>query len=668
MIIEIGHFTLALALFITLVEAPILFASARGRAIHAAGDIVEFARRASLLVAALVSISFLSLLHSFAVSDFSVYTVFENSHSAKPLIYKITGAWGNHEGSILLWLFILTLYSGALAYGSRQLPRDLAVLTLGVQALVIAAFISFILFTSNPFARLNPAAPDGQGLNPLLQDIGLAIHPPFLYLGYVGFSVPFSFAVAALIRGRADTIWAALARPWALASWTFLTIGITLGSWWAYYELGWGGWWAWDPVENASFMPWLAGTALIHSLRVVEKRDAFKGWAVLLAISTFSLSLVGTFLVRSGIITSVHAFATDPTRGVFILMILGAVVGGSLTLYALRADRLVPTGAFAAVSRESFLVANNALLVASCATVFLGTFYPLFVDIISGERLSVGAPYFNAVFSPIALLTLGLAAIGGLAPWRQAKPETLRRRLRPAAAAAGAALLIVLLLADRARLIGAVSIGIAAWLAASAVTDILGRITGGRGAKALTMRRVANASRSAWGASLAHLGLAVFAIGATSLSLWKREEIVRMQPGEIASIAGYSVTLDAVDRLRGPNYESERAIFSAQKHGDEFELAGERRFYPIRGMQTTEAAIAPQVNGDLYITFGENASGTGWPVRLHFNPLVNFLWIGAGLSALGGALALSDRAKSPKLRRAPTQPTFGGAVQAEPAE
>ncbi len=644
MIPEIGHFSLVLAFMLALVQGPYLLFAAGTQDAGAA----VFGKRVSILILALTATAFFSLMHSFAVSDFSVQNVFENSNSAKPFIYKLTGTWGNHEGSMLMWVLILALFSAALALGERGTPRELHLLTIGVQALIIAAFLAFILMTSNPFARLTPTPLDGAGLNPLLQDIGLAIHPPFLYLGYVGFSIPFSFAVAALIRGEAETVWARLVRPWALAAWTFLTIGIVLGSWWAYYELGWGGWWAWDPVENASFMPWLAGTALIHSIRVVEKRDALKGWAVLLAIGAFSLSLVGTFLVRSGVLTSVHAFAVDPARGVFILLILLAAVGGSLTLYAMRAGRLTPTGAFAPVSRESALVANNVLLTASCATVFLGTFYPLFIDVMTGEKLSVGAPYFNIVFTPLAALMLALAAAGSIAPWKRAGVGEIAGRLKYAGAAALAAVVVVAVVAERKLAAGAAGAGLAVWLAAGALTEIAERIKLFKQPLAKTLKRARGLPRASWGATLAHTGLAVFAFGAVAISIWKTEHVALMEEGATADVAGYTVTLKSVETLRGPNYEAERAVFEASKqNGAPFTLTGERRFYPVRRMQTTEAAIAPQLFGDLYISFGPNQNGAGWPVRLYFNPFVGLLWWGAAITALGGAVALSDRGRKP---------------------
>ncbi|WP_375202846.1 heme lyase CcmF/NrfE family subunit [Hyphococcus sp.] len=646
---EIGHFALILAFMLALAQGPALFMRARGKDARFA----VFGQRAAILIFALVALSFFSLMHAYAVSDFSVENVFQNSHSAKPFIYKLTGTWGNHEGSMLLWALILTLFSAVLAMQGRAAPRDLLLLTLGVQALIVSAFLAFILFTSNPFLRLFPAPADGTGLNPLLQDPGLAIHPPFLYLGYVGFSIPFSFAVAALIRGKADTVWARLVRPWALIAWVFLTIGIALGSWWAYYELGWGGWWAWDPVENASFMPWLAGTALIHSIRVVERRDAMKGWAVLLAITAFSLSLVGTFLVRSGVITSVHAFAVDPTRGVFILMILMAAIGGALTLFAMRANSLSATGAFAAVSREGALVVNNVLMLVACAVVFVGTFYPLFIDVLSGEKISVGAPYFNFIFAPLASLTLMLAAIGTLLAWKKGDLGATLNRLWPAAAAAVVVAVIVAVIADRARISGAFGMALVVWLAGGAITDIAERIKLFRAPFSQSLSRAKGLPGAAWGAAIAHGGIALFALGAASMSLWKTEVVQLMAEGDAAEIAGYAVTLKSVERISGPNYEAERATFVATKNGESVTLAGERRFYPVRGMETSEAAIRARGFNDLYISFGANSSGNGWPVRLFFNPLVGFLWLGAAVTAVGGLVAFGDRGRKPaKLRKA----------------
>ncbi|MEM8937138.1 MAG: heme lyase CcmF/NrfE family subunit [Pseudomonadota bacterium] len=665
MLPEIGHFALILAFVISCVQAPILFFGARS---HDGGGLV-FARRAPIIAFALTAASFFILMHAYATSDFSVVNVVENSHSAKPFIYKLTGTWGNHEGSMLLWVLVLTLFSAILASQARSIPSSLYSYTLGVQALVTAAFFAFILFTSNPFERFSPAPLDGQGLNPLLQDIGLAIHPPFLYLGYVGFSIPFSFAVAALIRGRADAVWARLVRPWALAAWVFLTIGIMLGSWWAYYELGWGGWWAWDPVENASFMPWLAGVALIHSIRVVERRDVLKGWAVLLAISAFSLSLVGTFLVRSGVLTSVHAFAVDPTRGVFILMILGATIGGSLTLFALRAGSFAPTGGFAAISRESALFVNNLLFVAACATVFLGTFYPLFIDVLTGERLSVGAPYFNLVFIPIATVVLALAAAGSLLPWKRGDLNKLAQRLIAPALAALAAALVVAVFVDRQKIAGAAAIALIVWLAVGAFAPIALRAKLGEASIADSWRRARGLPRAEWGAAIAHGGLALFALGVAGIGLWKIDRVALMAEGDTIAVAGYEITLDSVRTGEIANYVSELATFSAQRGDRPVEtLIGERRFYPVRGMQTTEAAIRPSAFGDLYISVGENTTGRGWPVRVYFHPLVGCLWWGTAFTALGGIIALTDRGRQPaRARRKRSSKSQRLALQGSPA-
>ncbi len=651
MLPEIGHFALILAFVAACAQAPVLLAGGRiGEA-----DAALFGRRAAILIFALTGAAFFILMYAYAISDFSVFNVFQNSHTAKPFIYKLTGTWGNHEGSMLLWALVLALFSAMLAWQGRAVPTTLHRLTLGVQSLVIAAFLAFILFTSNPFERFIPAPSDGEGLNPLLQDPGLAIHPPFLYLGYVGFSIPFSFAVAALIRGQADAVWARLVRPWALAAWTFLTIGIGLGSWWAYYELGWGGWWAWDPVENASFMPWLAGVALIHSIRVVERRDALKGWAVLLAIMTFSLSLVGTFLVRSGILTSVHTFAVDPTRGVFILMILAAAIGGSLTLYAFRAGSLSATGSFSAVSREGALVVNNVLLVAACAIVFVGTFYPLFIDVLSGEKISVGAPYFNLVFTPIAGLALLLAAAATLMAWKKASLNAVALRLRYAAIAALAAAVIVLAIAEREKVAGAIALALVVWLAIGALTDIAGRVKLFRAPLGQSLARLAGLPRAAWGAALAHFGIALFALGASGISIWKTEEILLMNIGDSVTVAGYEVTLKNVEQLTGPNYVAELGQFEAVKGGRTLALDAERRFYPVRQMQTTEAGIRARATGDLYISFSENASGAGWPVRILFHPLVGCLWWGMAITAFGGAMAMTDRGRKPARARAPSR-------------
>lgn len=647
MVPEIGHFSLILAFFVSLAQGALPLLGERiGEARFAA-----FGRQCALLLFLLVAGAFAALMYSYAVSDFSVANVAENSHTAKPFLYKLSGTWGNHEGSMLLWVLILSLYGAALALAGRAIPVGLHSLTLSVQGMIAAAFLAFILFTSNPFERMFPVPLDGADLNPLLQDKGLALHPPFLYLGYVGFSVPFSFAVAALIRGRADSVWARLVRPWALTAWSLLTIGITLGSWWAYYELGWGGWWGWDPVENASFMPWLAGTALIHSIRVVERRDALKGWAVLLAILTFSLSLIGTFLVRSGILTSVHAFAVDPLRGVFILVILGVAIGGALTLYGFRATKLTATGAFAPASREGMLIVNNILLVSACATIFTGTFYPLFIDIISGEKLSVGPPYFNTVFLPLAALVLALAAAAMLVPWKKADLGAVMRRLYAAGGAAIAAGVLAGFLAPKNAVIGGFSVALVIWLIAGTLTELKARANLFKAPFRDSLKRLRAMPRAAWGGTVAHLGLALFAIGVAGLSLWKAEEIVFMTEGGSVRIADFDVRLVKVEEIDGPNYLAERASFEAARGGKTRLMVAERRYYPVRAMQTTEAAISPHATGDLYISIGEAQAGKGWPVRLYFNPFVGCLWWGAAVVVFGGVLSISDRGKRPALAR-----------------
>ncbi|MFZ5616483.1 MAG: heme lyase CcmF/NrfE family subunit [Pseudomonadota bacterium] len=635
---EFGQFTLILAFVVALFQGvfPVIGASRGDIALMRAG------RRSALMLGALVGLSFACLAYVHAASDFSVVNVVENSHSAKPFVYKLSGVWGNHEGSMLLWALILAGYGAALAFSVPSRVTPLAARALAVQGLVAAAFIAFILFTSNPFTRVFPAPADGMDLNPLLQDPGLALHPPFLYLGYVGFSITFAFAIAGLIEGRIDHAWARAVRPWALAAWIFLTIGIALGSWWAYYELGWGGFWAWDPVENASFMPWLAGTAFLHSVRVVEKREALKVWTVLLAILAFSLSLIGTFLVRSGILTSVHAFAVDPTRGVFILAILGVVIGGSLALFAARASRLTSSAAFDPVSREGAILINNVLLVTACATVFIGTFYPLFIDIVSGERLSVGAPFFNATFLPFMALALALLPVGAALAWKRGGLKAAFAVVSPALAAALAIAMIAAWIAWPKPVAAALGAGLAAWAGIGAVLDMLSRVkafSAPRNAFAL----LAGLPRSYVGMTLAHVGLAIAAIGVIGASAWRAESVSLMRVGDVVSIGGFDATLNEVAPENGPNYVSEKAIFSVSKNGRAMrELHAERRFYPVRGMQTTEAGIWTMARGDLYLTLGEQTGASGWAVRAYFNPFAVWMWIGAGVLAIGGAVAAAD--------------------------
>jgi cytochrome c-type biogenesis protein CcmF len=629
---EIGQILLALALIAALYQGLFPLAGAR------AGDgaLMRTGRAAALVQFCLVAAAFAALTVAHATSDFSVRNVAENSHTAKPFIYKLTGVWGNHEGSMLLWSLILAGFGGTLAVIGRA--GALTARTLAVQGLVAAAFLAFIIFTSNPFARIFPAPPNGQDLNPLLQDPGLIIHPPFLYLGYVGFSIAFAFAVAGLIGGRIDQDWARAAKPWALAAWTFLTIGIALGSWWAYYELGWGGFWAWDPVENASFMPWLAGTALIHSIRVLEVRGAFKAWTVLLAILAFSLSLVGAFLVRSGILTSVHAFATDPSRGMFILLILVVFIGGALALFALRGPALNSDAAFGAISREGGLLINNAIMIASTATVFIGTFYPLFVDVLFGDKLSVGAPYFNIVFLPFMALALLIIAPASALAWKRGSISDAVKRVAPAAMAAAAAFVIAIWLASPRNVAAALGAGLAAWAGAGVLLEFAKRV---RLSEKHALARVAALPRSYVAMTIAHFGFAVVAIGVLGVGVWKSETIAYAREGDVVSVGGFEATLQSVQEVEGPNYVAERATFAVSRNGEALPLmVAERRFYPVRGMQTTEAAIATDLAGDLYLTVGEFNPERGWVVRAWRHPLTVWMWIGAGLIAAGGLAGL----------------------------
>ena len=635
MIGEIGQIVLITAFLIACYQGIFAMVGvlASDRAISAS------VRPAAILQLALTAVAFALLSYAYVTSDFSITNVAENSHSAKPLIYKFTGVWGNHEGSMLLWILILAGFGGVLAL-RKPVIDQLDQLTLSVQGLIAAAFFAFLIFTSNPFNRNLPAPADGNDLNPLLQDPGLIIHPPFLYLGYVGFSITFAYAVAALIDGKADRDWARRVRPWALSAWVFLTIGIALGSWWAYYELGWGGFWAWDPVENASFMPWLAGTAFLHSVRVVEKRDTMKVWTILLAIMAFSLSLVGTFLVRSGLLTSVHAFAVDPTRGVFILLILSAVIGGSLTLFAWRANSVASTASFAPVSRESAILMNNVLLTTACGTVFIGTFYPLFVDVVSGERLSVGAPYFNAIFAPLMIILMLALAPGALLAWKRDELGKTVKLLMPAGIAFLVALGLAFLLAHPRTIAATLLAGLAAWVAIATLLDLAKRLKIGQRSKNSFGTRLALLPRPYLGMAIAHFALAVLMIGILGAGAWRNETVRLLQVDEAIEIGRYQVTLADVRDVQGPNYISQVAVFDIARGADvKKTIAAERRFYPVRGMQTTEAAIWTQLSGDLYVTLGEPVDGEGWAVRVFFNPFAVFMWIGSGLLALGGLVA-----------------------------
>jgi cytochrome c-type biogenesis protein CcmF len=639
MITELGHFALILALFVAGVQAtvPLMGAARRHVGWMAVG------RSCALTGFGLTALAMLALMYAYVVSDFSVINVIENSHSDKPLLYKVTGVWGNHEGSMLLWVFMLSLCAAAVALFSDNLPPALRARVLAVQGMIAAGFLLFILLTSNPFLRTFPPAPNGRGLNPVLQDPGLAFHPPFLYLGYVGFSVAFAFAVAALLEGRVDAAWARWVRPWTLASWCALTVGIAMGSWWAYYTLGWGGWWFWDPVENASFMPWLAGTALIHSSIVVEKRDTLKSWTILLAIVTFSLSLVGTFLVRSGVLTSVHAFATDPRRGMFILLLLVVAIGGSLALYAVRAPALKGGGIFAPISREGALLLNNLLLSCGCATVFLGTLYPLFLDAMGGPKLSVGFPFFNRTFAPMMVPMLIAVGIGPLLAWKRGDLLGALQRLWVAYLATGLALLVAFYVTRGGPVLAVLGFGLSAWLAAAVLTEFAERVRLFRVPFADGARRAIHLPRSAYGMTIAHFGLAVSVAG-FSASAFDREAIEVLHPGASLAIAGYQVQLEHVDRLPGPNFLADDASIRISADGRTVTVMHpERRYFPLQNQTTSETAIRTNLLSDLYVAMGDPDSKGGWTIRVYWKPLVPWIWIGAIVMAFGGVVSLSDR-------------------------
>src|SRR5690348_2767162 len=602
MIAELGHFALILALCVALVQAVVPLAGA------ARGNLAWMAvgRNAALVQFALVALAMAALMHAYVTSDFSVINVAENSHTDKPLLYRISGVWGNHEGSMLLWVFMLGVCSAALATFSGNLPPDLRARVLSVQGMIAAGFLLFILLTSNPFLRTWPPAANGHGLNPVLQDPGLAFHPPFLYLGYVGFSVAFSFAVAALIEGRVDAAWARWVRPWTLAAWCALTIGIAMGSWWAYYTLGWGGWWFWDPVENASFMPWLVGTALLHSAIVVEKRDALKSWTILLAIITFSLSLVGTFLVRSGVLTSVHAFAVDPARGTFILLLLLVAIGGSLTLYAVRAPALKGGGIFAPVSREGALVLNNLLLTTAAATVFLGTLYPLFLDAVGGPKLSVGYPFFDRTFVPLMVPALIAVSVGPLLAWKRGDLIGALQRLWLAFGAVIAIAAIGLYLTRGGPVLAVLGLALAAWVGVGALSEWAERVKLLRTPLPESWRRARNLPRAAHGMTLAHFGLAVTVAGIAA-SAFESERIEVLHPGDNLPIASYVLHLDDVAKADGPNFTADRATITVSRRGETVTVMHpEKRFFPVQQMPTSMTAIHTNMLADLYVALGDS--------------------------------------------------------------
>ena len=636
MITELGHFALILACLVAVLQSTVPLIGAHKRwpgwmAVAEPAAVAQF-----LLTAA----SFAALTHAFVTSDFSLRLVVLNSHTDKPLLYKITGVWGNHEGSMLLWVLIVALFGAAVAWFGTNLPPTLRARVLSVQAMIGVAFFLFIVFTSNPFLRMAVPPFNGQDLNPLLQDPGLAFHPPFLYLGYVGLSMTFSFAVAALIEGRVDAAWGRWVRPWTLAAWIFLTIGIGLGSWWAYYELGWGGFWFWDPVENASFMPWLIAAALLHSAIVVEKREALKSWTILMAIIAFGFSMVGAFITRSGVLTSVHAFATDPERGVFLLAILAVFMMGALTLFAARAGAMQAKGVFSMVSRESVLVLNNILLAVSAFVVFVGTVWPLVAEMAFARKLSVGAPFFNAAFSPF-MLALGLILpVGAMLPWKRAKLGRILRALVPAFGLALAVGALAWAMQSGRSALGPIGLFLAAWLIGGAVTDLWSRTGRGQG----RLARLARLPRADWGKSVAHAGFGVTIAGVAAMMAWQTEDIRVMQEGDTVDIAGYTLRLDTVEQVEGPNYLSTTARFALLREGREVgRLHPEKRIYPVAQMPTTEAALDNGFLRDIYIAVGDPQEGGGWAVRSYYKPLANWIWGGAILMALGGFISLSDR-------------------------
>ena len=638
MIAELGHFALILALMVACVQATLpLVGAAKGWRGWMA--VAEPAASAQVF---LVAIAFGALTLAFVTSDFSLRLVVANSHTAKPLIYKISGVWGNHEGSLLLWVLILALFGAAAAWFGRDIPPRLKARVLAVQGSISVAFLAFILWTSNPFLRLSAPPFNGQDLNPLLQDPGLAFHPPFLYLGYVGLSLTFSFAVAALIEGRVDAAWGRWVRPWTLAAWLFLTIGIALGSWWAYYELGWGGFWFWDPVENASFMPWLFSVALLHSAIVVEKREALKAWTILLAILAFGFSLVGTFIVRSGILTSVHAFANDPERGVVILAILAFFVGGALTLFAMRAGALESKGVFAPVSREGALVANNVLLTVAAFVVFVGTLWPLVAEFLFDRKLSVGPPFFDKTFTPFMVGLAVILPIGAMLPWKRARLGRPAVAMIPGLALGLAVLALAYAMQSGNSALGPIGAALGVWVVVGALTDIWLRT--GRGTRLARLSRLGRLPRADLGKAVAHAGLGVTFIGVAALTAWTVEDIRQVEPGQSFDVGAYEISFDGVERAVGPNYFSDVATVVISRNGRALAtLHPEKRTYPVAGMPTTEAAIRNGVFRDLYVVLGDRQSGDAWALRTFIKPFANWIWAGAIIMALGGLLSLSDR-------------------------
>jgi cytochrome c-type biogenesis protein CcmF len=640
MIAELGHYALVLALALALVQSVVPLVGTRTRD----PVLMQVASPTALVQFVFVALSFAALTACYVTSDFSVLNVAENSHSQQPLIFKLTSVWGNHEGSMLLWVLILAFFGALVAAFGNNIPAALKASVLAVQSWIAVTFYLFILLTSNPFARIANPPFEGRDLNPILQDLGLAIHPPLLYLGYVGFSISFSFAVAALIEGRIDAAWARWVRPWTLAAWMFLTLGIAMGSYWAYYELGWGGWWFWDPVENASLMPWLAGTALLHSALVMEKREALKVWTILLAILAFSLSLIGTFLVRSGVLTSVHTFATDPTRGVFILAILITFIGGSLAIYAWRASSLKQGGLFAPVSREGALVLNNLLLTTACATVFVGTLYPLALEALTGAKISVGAPFFNMTFGPLFLPVLLAMPFGPMLAWKRGDLLGVAQRLVWAYAAGAVVAAAVYAYTWGGPVIAPFAIGLSAYVIVGALVDIAERIGLMRLPLAVVARRAAGLPRANWGTAIAHLGVGLTMLGVVCEMNWGAERIGMVKPGAVLSLRGYDLTFDGTSMREGPNYRELIGHFTVRRDGNVIAvMEPTKRNFAAREMGTTEAALYSRGASQLYVSLGDPAPDGSIAVRIYHKPLVLLIWIGALVMTLGGGLSLSDR-------------------------
>ena len=669
MITELGHYALVLALGLSIVQSTLPFWGAHRND----PQLMALAPSAAIGQFVFMILAFAALVYAFAVSDFSVINVATNSHSTKPMIFKISASWGNHEGSMVFWILILAFYGALVAVFGSNLPPAFKARVLGVQGLISVGFLTFTLFTSNPFVRLDPAPIDGNGFNPLLQDVALAAHPPMLYAGYVGLSMAYAFAIAALIEGRVDASWARWVRPWTLLAWVCLTFGIALGSYWAYYELGWGGWWFWDPVENASFMPWLAATALLHSAIVVEKRGSLKSWTILLAILAFSLSLLGTFLVRSGVLTSVHAFAVDPERGVYILGLLIVAIGGSLALYAWRAPELKGGGMFAPISREGSLLLNNLLLATACATVLLGTLYPLILETLNGQKISVGPPYFNATFGPLMIPLLIVVPIGSMIAWKRGDLMGVLSRLKAAIAITLIIVVCHLLWTQGKGALAVIALGVAWWVIFGSMVELADRIQLFRLPFARSLARAKGLPLSAYAMAIAHMGLGVMMVGVVGSSAWQSERILVMKPDDSVELAGYDFTLDDVSEYQGPNFIGRRATIAVTDEGDPVAvLQPEMRFYTVERQPTSEAGIDSNMFRDLYAVLadppqGQTAAEAGYTVRIYHNPLVTWIWGGVVMMGVAGTISLADRRHrvgAPTTAKARREKTDGAAAGA----